>query len=138
MADADLHSLDVLIKHDEILFGSIRYNSIGFVQQVENINNKINMINNAPAPDVYTRPEANEIFDTKADKTETYTRTETDTLLEAKADKSQLIDVYTQTETDTNLDEMAAKTELIDTFTKTETDTLLDDKADKTDTYTKN
>ncbi|KAA6378914.1 MAG: hypothetical protein EZS28_025559 [Streblomastix strix] len=131
MADADLHSLDVLIKHDEILFGNIRYNSIGLVEQVENINNQINMINNAPAPDVYTRPEANEIFDTKADKSDTYTKTETDTLLDDKADKS---DPYTKTETDTLLDDKADKT---DTYTKTETDTLLDDKADKTDTYTK-
>ncbi|KAA6357507.1 MAG: hypothetical protein EZS28_046965 [Streblomastix strix] len=70
------------------------------------------MINNAPAPDVYIRPQANEIFDTKADKSETYTKTDTDTLLDSKADNT-------------------------DTYIKTETDTLLDDKADKTDTYTK-
>ncbi|KAA6393570.1 MAG: hypothetical protein EZS28_010902 [Streblomastix strix] len=129
--DSDLHSLDVLIKHDEALFGNIRYNSIGLVEQVENINNQINMINNASAPDVYARPEANEIFDTKADKTDTYSKTETDTLLNDKADKT---DTYTKTETDTLLDDKADKT---DTYTKTETDTLLNDKADKTDTYTK-
>ncbi|KAA6390160.1 MAG: hypothetical protein EZS28_014313 [Streblomastix strix] len=127
MADADLHSLDVLIKHDEILFGNIRFNSIGLVEQVENINNRINMINNAPAPDVYTRPEANEIFDIKADKTETYTKTDTDTLLDAKADKT---DTYSKTETDTLLD---AKADKSDTYPKTETDTLLDAKADKTE-----
>ncbi|KAA6378485.1 MAG: hypothetical protein EZS28_025987, partial [Streblomastix strix] len=77
---------------------------------------------------------ANEIFDTKADKSDTYTKTETDTLLDAKADKTELIDSYTKTETDSKLDEKADKN---DTYTKTETDTLLDDKADKNDTYTK-
>ncbi|KAA6381742.1 MAG: hypothetical protein EZS28_022730 [Streblomastix strix] len=114
------------------------------------------MINNAPAPDVYTRPEANEIFDTKADKTDIYTKTEidillddkadkidictkteTDTLLDAKADKTDLIDSYTKTETDSKLDEKADKTDLIDSYTMTETDTLLDAKADKIDTYIK-
>ncbi|KAA6377607.1 MAG: hypothetical protein EZS28_026869, partial [Streblomastix strix] len=92
------------------------------------------MINNAPAPDVYTRPEANEIIDTKADKTDTYTKTETDTLLDDKADKT---DTYTKTETDTLLDDKADKT---DTYTKTETDTLLDAKAnvvDIVDSYSK-
>ncbi|KAA6374353.1 MAG: hypothetical protein EZS28_030119, partial [Streblomastix strix] len=137
MADADLHSLDVYIIHDEILFGNVRHNSVGLIEQVTNINNQINNINNAPAPDVYTRPEANEIFDTKADKSDTYTKTETDTLLDAKADKTDIIDAYTKTETDIKLDEKADKTELIDAYTKTETDTLLDAKADKTVTYTK-
>ncbi|KAA6371158.1 MAG: hypothetical protein EZS28_033314 [Streblomastix strix] len=137
MADADLHTLDVLIKHDEVLFGNIRYNLIGLVEQVENINNQINMINNAPAPDVYTRPEANEIFDTKADKTDTYTKTETDTLLDDKADKSELIDSYSKTEDDALLLLKADKT---DTYTKTETDTLLDAMAnvvDIIDSYSK-
>ncbi|KAA6381569.1 MAG: hypothetical protein EZS28_022902, partial [Streblomastix strix] len=89
------------------------------------------MINNASAPDVYTRPEANEIFDTKADKTDTSTKTETDTLLDDKAEKT---DIYTKIETDTLLDDKAEKTDI---YTKIETDTLLDDKADKTVTYTK-
>ncbi|KAA6384834.1 MAG: hypothetical protein EZS28_019638 [Streblomastix strix] len=154
--DADLHSLDVLLIHDETLFGSTRYNTIGLIDQVTNINNQINMINNAPAPDVYTRPEANEIFNTKADKSDTYTKTETDTLLDDKADKT---DTYTKTETDTILDDKADKSELIDSYSKIEDDALLllkanvadivdsyskieddvllDAKADKTDTYTK-
>ncbi|KAA6404431.1 MAG: hypothetical protein EZS28_000052 [Streblomastix strix] len=132
--DSDLHSLDVLIKHDEALFGNIRYNSIGSVEQVEKINNQINKINNAPAPDIYARPEANEIFDTKAGKSDTYTKTETDTLLDDKADKT---DICTKNETDNLLDAKADKT---DTYTKTETDTLFDDKANKSeliDSYTK-
>ncbi|KAA6387918.1 MAG: hypothetical protein EZS28_016555 [Streblomastix strix] len=135
--DADLHALDVLIKHNEALFGSIRQNSIGLVELVQNINNEINNINNAPAPDVYTRPEANEIFDTKADKTDTYTKTETDTLLDAKADKT---DTYTKTENDALLLLKADKSELIDSYSKTENDALLLLKADKSeliDSYSK-
>ncbi|KAA6381301.1 MAG: hypothetical protein EZS28_023169 [Streblomastix strix] len=137
MADADLHPLDVHIKHDKILFGNIRYNSIGLVEQVENINNQINMINNAPAPDVYIRPEANEIFDTKADKTDTYTKIETDTLLEAKADKTLLIDLYSKTEDDALLILKANVADIVDSYSNTEDDALLLQKADKTDTYSK-
>ncbi|KAA6386721.1 MAG: hypothetical protein EZS28_017751 [Streblomastix strix] len=110
-------------------------------------------------PDVYTKSEANEIFDTNADKSDTYTKTETDTLLDAKTDKTELIDAYTKTETDTPLDAKTDKTDIIEAYTKTETDEKLDFKAnvvdvvdsysktetdilleakvDKTDTYTK-
>ncbi|KAA6375859.1 MAG: hypothetical protein EZS28_028612, partial [Streblomastix strix] len=163
MADADLHSLDVLIKHDEILFGNIRYNSIGLVEQVENINNQINNINNAPAVDLseyYTKSEVDGLISDAAigeiDLSNYYSKTETDTLLDAKADKTDIIDAYTKTEddallllkadqsttytkteTDTLLDAKADKTELIDAYTKTEDDALLLLKADKSDTYTK-
>ncbi|KAA6393092.1 MAG: hypothetical protein EZS28_011378 [Streblomastix strix] len=114
------------------------------------------MINNAPAPDVYTRPEANEIFDTKSDKSDTYTKTETDTLLDYKADKSELIDsftktedyallllkadktdTYSKTETDTPLDVKLNVVDIVDNYSKTEDDTLLLLKDDKSDTYTK-
>ncbi|KAA6372775.1 MAG: hypothetical protein EZS28_031696, partial [Streblomastix strix] len=131
--DADLHSLDVLLIHDEILYGNIRHNTIGLIDQVTNINNQINNINNAPAPDLYTRTEANEIFDTKADKSETYTKTETDEKLDLKADKTELIDEYTKTETDEKLDLKLNITDQIDAYTKTETDEKLDLKADKTE-----
>ncbi|KAA6389987.1 MAG: hypothetical protein EZS28_014486 [Streblomastix strix] len=87
MADADLHSLDVLIKLDEPIF-----------------------------------EKANELFDTKADKSDTYTKTETDTLLDAKADKT---DTYTKTETDTLLDDNADKTDKIDSSSKIEDDAPL-------------
>ncbi|KAA6358768.1 MAG: hypothetical protein EZS28_045705, partial [Streblomastix strix] len=137
MADTDLHSLDVFIKHDETLFGCIRYNSIGLVEQVENINNQVNMINNALATDMYTRPEANEIFDTKADKTDTYTKTETDTLLNDKADKSKLIDSYSKTVDDALLLLKANVADFVDSYSMTEDDALLLLKADKTDTYSK-
>ncbi|KAA6357736.1 MAG: hypothetical protein EZS28_046737, partial [Streblomastix strix] len=98
--DANLHSLNVLLIHDEILYGNVLYNTIDLIDYVININNQINIINNAPAPDVYSRTEANEIFDTNADRQDTYTKTETDTKLNAKADKSEQIDGYTKTETD--------------------------------------
>ncbi|KAA6395908.1 MAG: hypothetical protein EZS28_008568 [Streblomastix strix] len=91
------------------------------------------MINNAPAPNVYTRPEANEIFDTKADKSETYTKTETDSLLDAKADKTQLIDQYTKSEDDALLLLKSNIIDIVDSYSKTEDDALLDAKADKTD-----
>jgi hypothetical protein len=29
--DGDLHMLDVVLKHDEVLFGSTRYNVVGLV-----------------------------------------------------------------------------------------------------------
>ncbi|KAA6395207.1 MAG: hypothetical protein EZS28_009269 [Streblomastix strix] len=124
--DADLHSLDVLLIHDVILYGNVRHNTIGLIDQVTNIKNQINILNNASAADVYKRSEANEIFDTKADKSDTYSKTETDTLFDAKADKSVLIDENTKTETDTLLDAKADKTQLIDAYTKTETDEKLD------------
>ncbi|KAA6382415.1 MAG: hypothetical protein EZS28_022058, partial [Streblomastix strix] len=133
MSAANIHSLDVLIKHDEILFGSIRYNSIGLVEQVENINNQINMINNAPAPDVYTRPEANEIFDAKADKSDTYTKTETDTMLDEIQIKTQLVDSYTKSEDDALLLQKANVIDIVDSYSKTEDDELLLLKANDAD-----
>ncbi|KAA6403843.1 MAG: hypothetical protein EZS28_000636 [Streblomastix strix] len=140
MADADLHSLDALLIPDEILFGIIRYNSIGLVQQVENINNKINIINNAPAPDVYTRPEMNEQLDTKADKTYIYTKTETDTLLDAKTEKSEHTDLYSKTQDDAQLVLKANVADIVDSYSKTEDDALLTLKAniaDIVDSYSK-
>ncbi|KAA6391145.1 MAG: hypothetical protein EZS28_013328 [Streblomastix strix] len=138
--DADLHSLDVLIKHDETLFGSTRYNTIGLVEQIQNINNQINNINNAPAPDVYTRPEANEIFDTKADKTDTYTKSEDNALLLLKANVAEFVDSYSKTEDDALLLLKANVSDIVDSYSKTEDDALLLLKADKTqliDSYTK-
>ncbi|KAA6404471.1 MAG: hypothetical protein EZS28_000022 [Streblomastix strix] len=133
----NLHSLDVLIIHDEILFGNVRHNTVGLIEQVTNINNQINNINNAPAADVCTRLEANEIFDTKADKSDSYTKTEADTMLDEKADKTQLIDSYTKQEDDALLQLKANVADIVDSYSKTEDDALLLLKADKTDTYTK-
>ncbi|KAA6372946.1 MAG: hypothetical protein EZS28_031528 [Streblomastix strix] len=134
MSAANLHSLNVLIKHNEALFGSIRYNSIGLVEQVENFDNQINMINIAPAPDVNTRPDANEILDTKADKTDTYSKSEDDAILLFKADE---IDSYTKSETNLLLDANANVADIVDSYFKTKNDALLLLKTDKSDTYTK-
>ncbi|KAA6376071.1 MAG: hypothetical protein EZS28_028403 [Streblomastix strix] len=147
MADVDFHSLDVLIKHDEILFGSTRQNTIGLVEQVENINNQINNINSAPAVDLseyYTKTEVDGLISDAAigdiDLSSYYTKTDTDSKLDLKADKTELIDAYTKTETDGKLDLKLNIADLIDAYIKTETDGKLDLKADKTeliDAYTK-
>ncbi|KAA6384024.1 MAG: hypothetical protein EZS28_020447 [Streblomastix strix] len=143
--DGDLHMLDVVLKHDETLFGSIRYNTVGLVDQVIHINNQINMINNAPAPDVYTRPEVNELLNEKADKTdlddyytksesyakvEVYNQTEVDEFLDEKANVGTS---YSKSEDDALLLLKADKTQLIDSYSKSEDDALLLLKADKTD-----
>ncbi|KAA6363422.1 MAG: hypothetical protein EZS28_041050, partial [Streblomastix strix] len=99
--DGDLLMLDVVLRHDETLFGSTPYNTI--------------------APDVYIRPEVNEQLNEKADKTDLddyYSRIETF----AKGE------VYTKTEADQLLSEKADKTELIDSYNKNETEELLDEK----------
>ncbi|KAA6385375.1 MAG: hypothetical protein EZS28_019101 [Streblomastix strix] len=89
--DGDLHMLDDILRHGEILFGSTRYNTI--------------------SPDVYIRQEENELLNQKAEKTdldeyysksetfakkEVYTKTEADQLLSEKADKTELIDLYSK------------------------------------------
>ncbi|KAA6390096.1 MAG: hypothetical protein EZS28_014376, partial [Streblomastix strix] len=162
-ANADLHSLDVLIIHDEILFGSTHQNTIGSVQQVENINNQINYINNAPAVDLseyYTKTEVDGLISDAAigevDLSNYYSKSETDSKLDLKADKTELIDAYTKTEDDALLlqkadqsttyiktetdslhDAKADNTDIIDVYTKTENDVLLLLKVDKSDIYSK-
>ncbi|KAA6401106.1 MAG: hypothetical protein EZS28_003364 [Streblomastix strix] len=96
MAQCEAHVMDVIQIHDEILFGNIRYNKVGLVEQVQNINNQINIINNAP----------------KVDLSEYYSKSETDEKLDLKADQTDIIDAYTKTETDEKLDLKADKTEL--------------------------
>ncbi|KAA6380854.1 MAG: hypothetical protein EZS28_023616 [Streblomastix strix] len=82
----------------------------------------------------YSKSEANEIFDTKADKSTTYTKTEDDALLLLKADKTQLIDSYTKGETN-NLLNNKADTGV--SYTKGEDDALLLLKANQSTTYIK-
>ncbi|KAA6372456.1 MAG: hypothetical protein EZS28_032018, partial [Streblomastix strix] len=149
--DGDLHMLDVVLRHDETLFGSTRYNTIGLVDQVININNQINVINNAPAPDVYTRPEVNELLNEKADKTElenyynksetyakdeVYSKTEADQLLSEKADKTELIDSYSKNETYAK-DEVYSKNETDELLDEKVNEAILDDYYSKTETYAK-
>ncbi|KAA6392511.1 MAG: hypothetical protein EZS28_011964 [Streblomastix strix] len=139
--DGDLHMLDVVLRHDETLFGSTRYNTI--------------------APDVYTRPE---IIQSKSEtfaKDEIYNKTEADQYLSEKADKTQLVDSYSKSETfakdevyskneadelldekvnEAVLDDYFSKTETyakIETYNKTEVDGFLDEKADIGTSYTK-
>ncbi|KAA6376204.1 MAG: hypothetical protein EZS28_028269 [Streblomastix strix] len=149
MAQMEAHVMDVIQIHDKTLFGKSRYNKVGLVEQVQNINQQITILQNVPQS--YDQEQLDEMLLVKADKTDTYSKTENDTLrnklatnllglLDAKADKTELIDSYTKTETDSKLDEKADKTELIDSYTKKEDDALLDAKADKTqliDSYTK-
>ncbi|KAA6373096.1 MAG: hypothetical protein EZS28_031378 [Streblomastix strix] len=127
MLDGDLHMFNVVLKHDEILFGSNRQNALALVKQVTHINNQINNINNAPAPDVRPRTEANELLDGKVDKSDTYNKNETNELLNEKANKTDLDDQQTKSET-------YAKVEVQN---KTEVDGFLDEKANAGISYSK-
>ncbi|KAA6401506.1 MAG: hypothetical protein EZS28_002967 [Streblomastix strix] len=162
MADGDLHMLDVVLKHDEMLYGSTRYNIIGLVEQVTHINNQINNISNGPAGDTYSRPQIDEMLNEKADKSDildTYSKQEADEMLNEKADtdyvvnnfvgKSELIDSYTKNETDALLDEKVNEAVLddyyskietyakIEVYNKTEVEAFLDEKADIGNSYSK-
>ncbi|KAA6392346.1 MAG: hypothetical protein EZS28_012125 [Streblomastix strix] len=147
--DGDLHMLDVVLKRDETLVGSNRTNSIEIVEQITNINNQINMINKAPASDIYKRTEANELFDNEADKTdldeyysksetnakvEVYNKTEVDKFLDEKAN---VVTSYSKSENDALLLLKADKTELNDSYSKSEDDALLNNNADIGVSYTK-
>ncbi|KAA6391991.1 MAG: hypothetical protein EZS28_012484 [Streblomastix strix] len=164
MAQSKAHVMDVIQIHDETLFGNSRYNKVGLVEQVQNINSQVIILQNAPESysqqqlgallllkadkseliDSYSKTEDNALLLLKADKSDTYTKTETDsnfvaaeefsTLLYDKTDKT---DTYTKTETDTLLDDKADKTDIIDAYIKTEDDALLLLKADQSDTYSK-
>ena len=81
--------------------------------------------------DVYTKSEADQLLDDKAGKADTYTKDGVDGLLNNKADK---INTYTKSGVDGLLNGKADKA---DTYTKGNVDGLLDNKADKVDTYTK-
>lgn len=63
----------------------------------------------------YTKPEIDNKFDEKADKTDTYTKAEVNAKDDLKADK---VDTYTKTETDNKLDLKADKTELQNYYQK--------------------
>ncbi|KAA6371884.1 MAG: hypothetical protein EZS28_032588 [Streblomastix strix] len=152
MADRDLHMLDVVLKHDEALFGSNRTNTIGIVEQITNINNQINNISNGAIGDTYSKTETDGLLDEKADKSdldeyytksetyaklEVYNKTEVDEFLDEKANVSAS---YSKSEDDALPLLKADKTQLIDSYCKSEDDALLLLKADKTeliDSYTK-
>jgi hypothetical protein len=46
-----------------VLYGSSKYNTIGLINEVKNIENLINIINEAPEP--YNREEIDEMLDKK-------------------------------------------------------------------------
>ncbi|KAA6388021.1 MAG: hypothetical protein EZS28_016456 [Streblomastix strix] len=95
MAEGDLQMHDVISKHDETLFGSTRYNTI--------------------APDVYTRPEVNELLNEKADITD----------LDDYYSKSQ---TFAKDEVYTRLKQISYSEKML-----TKLNQLLDEKADETD-----
>ncbi|KAA6393065.1 MAG: hypothetical protein EZS28_011405 [Streblomastix strix] len=139
--DGDLHILDVVLNHDQVLYGSNMYNTIGLINEVKNIENLINTFNEAPEP--YNREEIDEMLDKKlniSDQIHAYTKQEDDALLLLKADKSELIDAYSKTEDDALLALKLNISDQIDAYNKTEVDALLDDKlniSDQIDAYSK-
>ncbi|KAA6401847.1 MAG: hypothetical protein EZS28_002624 [Streblomastix strix] len=110
---------EVVLKHDEILLGSTHYNTI----------------------DVYTRTEADELLNVKANKNETCSKNETNALLDEKVNEAILDDYYSKKfkqmqskiEDDALLLLKADKTQLIDYYSKSDDDALLLLKVDKAD-----
>ncbi|KAA6377554.1 MAG: hypothetical protein EZS28_026919 [Streblomastix strix] len=84
-----VRKISLILDLEEISSRIMRTVSSGLMQvlsKVTHINNKIDMINNAPAPDVYTKTEENELLDEEADKTDLddyYTKSETYAKVEA-------------------------------------------------------
>ncbi|KAA6388985.1 MAG: hypothetical protein EZS28_015488 [Streblomastix strix] len=103
-----------------------RYNTIGLITEVKNIENLINIINEALEP--YNREEIDEILDKKlniSDNIDAYSKSEDDTLLLLKADKSKLIDAYSKIEADVLFDDKLNTSDQIDAYSKTDDDALL-------------
>ncbi|KAA6385891.1 MAG: hypothetical protein EZS28_018582 [Streblomastix strix] len=140
--DGDLHMLDVVLKHDEILFGSTRYYTID-VYTILEVNKLFNeKPNKTDLDDYYSK---NEIFT----KDEVYIQTEAEQLLSDKADKTELIDSDSKNEADELLDEIVNEAVLDDYYSKTEIyakigkynkleiDSFLGEKVDIDTSYTK-
>ncbi|KAA6389722.1 MAG: hypothetical protein EZS28_014748 [Streblomastix strix] len=133
--------LDVVLNHDQILYGSTGCSTICLTKEVKNIEILINIINDAP--DLNNREEIDVMLDKKlniSDQINTYTKLEDDVLLLLKADKTELIDEYNKTEIDELLAFKLNITDQIDINNKIEVDTILGDKlniADQIDAYTK-
>ncbi|KAA6379703.1 MAG: hypothetical protein EZS28_024770 [Streblomastix strix] len=141
MAQSEVHVMDVIQIHDETLFGNIRYNKIGLVEQVQNINSQVIILQNAP--ESCEQEQLDEMLSLKADKSElidSYSKTEDDALQLLKANVVDIVDSYSKSEDDALLLLKADKSELIDSYSKTEDDALLLLKADKSeliDSYSK-
>ncbi|KAA6390664.1 MAG: hypothetical protein EZS28_013806 [Streblomastix strix] len=160
MAQSEAQVMDVIQIHDETLFGNSRYNKVGLVEQVQNINQQITILKSAPESydqeqldemlllkadrseliDAYSKTEDNALLLLKAnvaDIVDSYFKTEDDALLLLKADKTELIDAYSKTEDEALLLLKANVADIVDSYSKTEYDALLLLKAGKFDTYFK-
>ncbi|KAA6401961.1 MAG: hypothetical protein EZS28_002505 [Streblomastix strix] len=116
------------------LYGSSKFNTIGLINEVKNIENLKSTINEAPEP--YNRDEIDEMLDIKlniSDQINAYTKTEDDALLLLKADKSELIDTYSKTKDDELLGLKLNISDQIDAHNKIKVDALLDNKLDVSD-----
>ncbi|KAA6357855.1 MAG: hypothetical protein EZS28_046618, partial [Streblomastix strix] len=71
MAQSEAHVMDVIQIHDETLFGNTRYNKVGLVEQVQNINQQVIILQNAP---------------------ESYSQEQLDALLLLKANVADIVD----------------------------------------------
>ncbi|KAA6367838.1 MAG: hypothetical protein EZS28_036635, partial [Streblomastix strix] len=135
MAQNKAHVMDVIQIDDETLFGNSRYNKVGLVEQVQNINSQVIIFQNAPEP--YSQQQLDALLLLKADKCEliySYSKKEDDALLLFKANVIDIVESYSKSEDDALL---LLKADKSDTYSKTEDDTLLLLKADKSDTYSK-
>ncbi|KAA6397460.1 MAG: hypothetical protein EZS28_007013 [Streblomastix strix] len=100
----------------------IRYNTIGLINVVKNIENQMNVFSTGPQS--YNCEEIDQ----------------NDALLLLKVDKTELIETYNKTQVDALFDDKLNISDQIDTYTKTEVDDLLDDKlniSNQIDSYTK-
>ncbi|KAA6382871.1 MAG: hypothetical protein EZS28_021602, partial [Streblomastix strix] len=152
--EKDIHKKDHLEDYISI------YNKVGFVEQVQNINQQINILQNIPESydkqqldtlllmkanvvdivDSYSKTEDDALLLLKADKADSYSKIEDDALLLLNSDKTELIDSYSRTEDDALLLLNSEKTELIDSYSRTEDEALLLLKAnivDILDSYSK-
>ncbi|KAA6391884.1 MAG: hypothetical protein EZS28_012591 [Streblomastix strix] len=142
--DRYLHILDVVLNHDQILYGSTRYNTIvdAFTKQ-EDCELLALKLNISDQIDAYNKTEADALLLLKTDKTkhiDEYSKTEVDAQLDDKLNISEQIDAQSKMEDDALLLFKTDKTELIDEYSKTEVDALLDDNLninDQIDVYTK-
>ncbi|KAA6376736.1 MAG: hypothetical protein EZS28_027737, partial [Streblomastix strix] len=143
IGNVNILKLDV----EKVFYGSSKYNTIGLVQQVKDIENQINIINDEPAVDLseyYTKSEVDGLISDAAiddvDLSNYYNKTEADALLEDKLNISDQIDAYNKTEADEKFALKLNIIDQIDAYNRTEADALLDDKlniSDQIDAYNK-
>ncbi|KAA6362171.1 MAG: hypothetical protein EZS28_042302 [Streblomastix strix] len=134
MVQSEAHVMDGIQIHDETLFGNSRYNKVGLVEQLQNINSQVIILQNAP--ESYSQQQLGALLVLKADKTDiidSYSKIENDTLLLLKANVVDIVDSYSKIETDTLFDTKVNVADIVDSYLKAEEDALLLLKADKTE-----